>query len=335
MKNRFLWLLVLGLVFFAGCSDDDDDKAVTYNGENLSLSVGDFNFSNREAVLDGSVLTVKKALPGEAETAFTVTRAGNKITGNNANTNRELALEGTVNGDKLSLNLTAKMKSSMTAKWSVTSLVFKLDTDQESVDFMGNPVSVEEFKELVNSLGQIVAMMLPELTLKEDGNVIARYLTNILEVLQSMSPVYADSPAKMALYNVVDNKLYVALNISGIVADATSPKQANIGRSDAANPLLQLVAAADEGLPLLMRKTDDGVDVYVNKEMMLPVVFGDQLGDMKELVSGLVGMIVPLIENSKETEIGLHLVPYVEETPTPEAMTLPQSFEKVVQKFAK
>ena len=344
MKNRFLWLLVLGLVFFAGCSDDDDDKAVTYNGENLSLSVGDFNFSNREAVLDGSVLTVKKALPGESETAFTVTRAGNKITGNNANTNRELALEGTVNGDKLSLNLTAKMKSSMTAKWSVTSLVFKLDTDQESVDFMGSPVSVEEFKELVNSLGQIVAMMLPELTLKEDGNVIARYLTNILEVLQSMSPVYADSPTKMALYNVVDNKLYIALNLNGIITDATSPKEANLGRSDAVNPLVQLMAAANEGLPLLMRKTDDGVDVYVNKEMMLPVVkmlptllesFGDQLGDMKEFVSGLVGMIVPLIENSKETEIGLHLVPYVEETPAPESMILPQSFEKMMQKFAK
>ena len=71
------------------------------------------------------------------------------------------------------------------------------------------------------------------------------------------------------------------------------------------------MTAANEGLPLLMRKTDDGVDVYVNKEMMLPVVkmlptllesFGDQLGDMKELVSSLVGMIVPLIENSKETE---------------------------------
>ena len=70
MKNRFLWLLVLGLVFLAGCSDDDDDKAVTYNGENLSLSVGDFNFSNREAVLDGSVLTVKKVLPGEVEDVY-------------------------------------------------------------------------------------------------------------------------------------------------------------------------------------------------------------------------------------------------------------------------
>ena len=141
-----------------------------------------------------------------------------------------------------------------------------------------------------------------------------------------------------------NEKLYIALNLNGIIADATSPKEANLGRSDAVNPLVQLMTAADEGLPLLMRKTDDGVDVYVNKEMMLPVVkmlptllesFGYQLGDMKELVSGLVGMIVPLIENSKETEIGLHLVPYVEEIPTPESMVLLQSFEKMMQKFAK
>ncbi|WP_099293774.1 DUF4925 domain-containing protein [Butyricimonas sp. Marseille-P3923] len=344
MKNRFLWLLILGMALFTACSDDDDDKkAVTYNGENLSLSLGDFVLSGKEAVLDGAVLTVKKALPGEAETVFAVTRAGDKIMGNNTNTNREVTLDGTISGDKLSLNLIAKMKSSMTAKWSVTSLVFNLDTDQESVDFLGSPMPIDDFKEFIGNIGQLLPVMLPQLTLKDDGNIIARYVTNIDELLTSGTPIYGDSPEGMALYNVVDNKLYIALNINGIIADATSPKQSNVGRAESVNPLLQLAAAANEGLPLLMRKTDDGVDIYVNKEMMLPVVkmlpsllesFGEQLGEYKELATSMVTMIVDLIENSNETEIGLHLVPYVEEVPAPAVMVLPQSVEKFMQKFA-
>lgn len=37
MKNNFLFLLLLGLVFFVSC--DDDDKSQTYKGDNLTLSV--------------------------------------------------------------------------------------------------------------------------------------------------------------------------------------------------------------------------------------------------------------------------------------------------------
>lgn len=348
MKSRFLFLVMfLGVALFSGCNDDDDEKAVTYKGENLALLVGDFNLSGREAVLDGSSLMVKKALPGEAETVFAITRTESKIVGANSNANRDVALEGVVDGNKLGLNLTAKMKSSMTAKWTVSSLVFMLDTDQESVDFMGSPMTPDDFRELVNDLlAPMIPMFLPGLTLQEDGNVVASYAMNIGDIFQSQAPIYGDSPKGMALHNVVADKLYIALNISGIVADATAPKEASANqvRSTEVNPLLQLVAMADEGMPLLMRTKDEGVDVYVNKEMMLPIVkmlpilmeaFGEDLGDMKDFVSALVNMVVSFIENSNETEIGLHLVPYVE-TPAPAAsMVMPQAVEKMMQKFAK
>ena len=343
MKNRFLWLLILGMALFTACSDDDDDKkAVTYNGENLSLSLGDFVLSGKEAVLDGAVLTVKKALPGEAETVFAVTRTGSEIVGSNSNANRDVVLEGVIDGNKLGLNLTAKMKSSMTAKWGIKSFIFNVETDQKEIGSGEDAIPVDEFVEQMSGLvNWILPKLLQSLSLEEDGNVIASYIQDVDKLFTD--PKFGDSPKGMALHNVVDNKLYIALNINGIIADATSPKPSNVGRSESVNPLLQLAAAANEGLPLLMRKTDDGVDIYVNKEMMLPVVkmlpslletFGEQLGDMKELVSSLVGMIVPLIENSNETEIGLHLVPYVEEAPAPAAMVLPQSVEKFMQKFA-
>lgn len=346
MKSRFLFLVMfLGVALFSGCNDDDDEKAVTYKGENLAILVGDFNLSGREAVLDGSNLTVKKALPGEAETVFAVTRTGSKIVGNNSNANRDVALEGVVDKDKLGLNLTAKMKSSMVSKWGVKSFIFNVDTDQEDIVLGEDTQSVDEFVEQMSGLvNWILPSLLQSISLEEDGNIIASYIQDISQLFGD--PTYGDSPKGMALHNVVDNKLYIALNISGIVADATSPKEASANqvRSTEVNPLLQLVAMADEGMPLLMRTKDEGVDVYVNKEMMLPVVkmlptlletFGDQLGDMKEFVSSLVGIIVPLIENSNETEIGLHLVPYVE-TPAPAAsMVMPQTVEKMMQKFAK
>ena len=62
MKNNFLFLLLLGLVFFVSC--DDDDKSQTYKGDNLTLSVSGINFPGREAILEGAVLTVKQALQG-------------------------------------------------------------------------------------------------------------------------------------------------------------------------------------------------------------------------------------------------------------------------------
>lgn len=343
MKSRFLFLVMfLGVALFSSCSDDDDEKAVTYKGENLSLLVGDFNFTGREAVLDGSSLTVKKALPGEAETVFAVTRTGSKIVGNNSNASRDVALEGGVDGDKLSLNLTVKMKSSMTAKWGVKSFIFNVETDQKEIVSGEEVGSVDEF---VEQMGGLVNWILPNLlqsiSLEEDGNVIASYIQDMDELFSD--PKFGDSPKGMALYNVVDSKLYVALNINGIIADATSPKQANIGRSEV-NPLMQLMVMAEEGLPLLMRKTDDGVDVYVNKEMMLPIVkmlptlletFGEQLGDFKETISTLVGILVPIIENSNETEIGLHLIPYVETPVSAASMVMPQAVEKMMLKFVK
>lgn len=170
MKNKFLLLLILGVTFFASCNDDDDDKVRTYNGDSLSLSVGGINFSDREAVLNGSVLTLKQALPGENETEFTIIREGNKITGVNSNANREVALNGTIDGDKLGLNLTLKVKSSMKAKWDVKKLF--LNVEPEYIVEEGEPDLVG----LVGMLGSMVSYIMPNISFEEDGNIVAYLL---------------------------------------------------------------------------------------------------------------------------------------------------------------
>lgn len=79
-------------------------------------------------------MTVKQALPGETETLFTVTCEGAKIAGENSNTNRVVALDGVINGDKLDLELAVKAKSSMVAKWKVDAFVFKCEDGFENIE---------------------------------------------------------------------------------------------------------------------------------------------------------------------------------------------------------
>ena len=338
MKNKFLLLLILGVTFFASCNDDDDDKVRTYNGDSLSLSVGGINFSDREAVLNGSVLTLKQALPGENETEFTIIREGNKITGVNSNANREVALNGTIDGDKLGLNLTLKVKSSMKAKWDVKKLF--LNVEPEYIVEEGEPDLVG----LVGMLGSMVSYIMPNISFEEDGNIVAYYCKDMASM--GNPEAYENSPKGMALYNVVDNKIYIALNLSGIVEDATTPKaESSIGRSDY-NPLTSLMAMVDTGLPLYLRDGEEGLkEVYVDREMMLPVVkmlpsllsaYGDKLGDYKETLEQIVAALVPLVENSEVVELGLQLAPYTEiPTPATNVQSLSKMIENASLKFVK
>ena len=79
------------------------------------------------------------------------------------------------------------------------------------------------------------------------------------------------------------------------------------------------MAMVDTGLPLYLRDGEEGLkEVYVDREMMLPVVkmlpsllsaYGDKLGDYKETLEQIVAALVPLVENSEVVELGLQLAP--------------------------
>lgn len=208
MKNNFLFLLLLGLVFFVSC--DDDDKSQTYKGDNLTLSVSGINFPGREAILEGAVLTVKQALPGETETLFTVTCEGAKIAGENSNTNRVVALDGVINGDKLDLELAVKAKSSMVAKWKVDALFLNVKTDLENIEVNGESVAVADALKKFKTFGIGIKMLMRSVTFEEDANIVASYNTNIKQLLL---PKFVDSPKGMALYNVIGDQIYVAMDL--------------------------------------------------------------------------------------------------------------------------
>ena len=320
MKNKFLFLIVLGLAFLTSCSDDDKDKSLTFKGDNLTLSVSGVDFSGKEVTLDGSVLTVKNAIPGETEVIFTIVREGDKISGLNSSTNREITLAGVINGDKLDLNLVMKAESSMVAKWKVDALFLNVTTNEEYIQVDGKQVAVADALKKFKTFGVGIKMLMRSVTFKKDANIIASYNTNIKQLLL---PKYVDSPEGMALYNVIGDKIYLVMNLNKIIADATTPKtEANMGRSEY-NPLANLMTMLETGLPLNLRQTGDRAEVYVEKEMLEPVVkilpqlltlLNGQLPSLMEnQVKELVPMMVALVEVSTEAELGLSLLPSPEE----------------------
>lgn len=323
MKHNFLGVLILGTLFFGACNDDDNDsKTMTFNGENLTVSVSGMSRSSKEATLEGTTLTVKNAIPGESETSFTVENTGDKIVGTNSNANRDVTLDGTLANGKLDLSLTMDVKHKMANKWGVKGLLFNIDTDQTVFMEGETPeetMTVEEFKSLLTFGGALLPVIIPEIDLQKDGNISAKYATNIMDILSSETPIYATSPQGSALYNVANDNLYVALNLTTIMGDMENislPTTFSLSRENLSTSLESIIASLENGLPLLMREVENGTEVYVTKAMMLPYVktlptllalAGDSLGENKEAIIKLVTAVVKLIENSKSCELGLIL----------------------------
>ena len=314
-------MVVLCMAVLSAC--DDDESGIGYSGDNLSLTVAGMQLNGREATLDGSTLTVKQAIPGETETVFQVENDGSRLSGTNSNENRDVTLDGTINGNGLDLTLTMDVKHKLAAQWDVAGLIFDIETSQDSVDFNGTKITVEEFVSLMQIAGAMLPAIVPNITLQQNGNVTAYYATNLQEAMGGETPVYATSPESMAIYNVIGQEIYVTLDLAGIVNDAmaSTPSTQAMQYSRAESNILD---SFSNGIPLLWRdnSTTGGVDVYVTREMMLPVVqalpglfaiLANQNENLNSLTP-IVTAVCQLIENSDSCELSLQLVPYTEST---------------------
>lgn len=334
MKNRFLGLLMVGATFFAACNDDDDDKrSATYNGDNLSVSVSGMTLSGKEAVLDGNTLTVKNTIPGETKVVFPVEFAGDRMTGTNTGANRDITLDGTINGDKLDLALTMDVKHKMANRWAIDSIYLPItlsDTagqESQQIAFLISyilPQLNEQglFKTLVNYLD-----------LQENGQVIANYPENGTAV---------NSPENMALYNVANEQLYVALDLAAIIADATAgdeaqtPATISFSRADN-NALLGIMGALESGFPLQMQDHgSNGVLVYLTKETVDPILalvptllagLDVDLSNYESLINGIVNLLLW----SEDYQVGIYLNPYTEATVPETPVTTSHSLQELVR----
>lgn len=358
MKNRFLWLLILGMALFSGCSDDDDDffknYSVDYSADKLDLKLNGKSFTGASvsfssADKENAAVTLNGLIPGEPTLEvknLVVTELSGKdysFVGENKNDDRTISVEGTVKSGVLNLGTSFKVTSKVVEDWKLapyvedsgvpvsSGLYMNIVPEADTSTIMGMPV--ESFVIFASSIGgQLLPQLLTKVELKVNGSLVATYLD-----MSAEEPSVLQSPEELVRYNVKDGLLYLAIDLASLNLDFGALID---GRSEqGANGILNMLV---NGIPLKFDIKEEGLLVYVDQQMMLPFmdVIREMLipmmqnsDDLKEMVP-LVYDIIRLVEKSQKIELGLHLVPYVEEVPAPAAMVLPQSVEKFMQKFA-
>lgn len=213
MKNRFLWLLILGVALFTACSDDDDKPLIAPSDLNTTFGEGEttLNMTYGGAALIGkqvkfsttnsktATLTLTDVIPGQAETTIDdiqlvedndkYTFEGTTSISRSTASQGSIAYNGSVKKGELTLNLTVTMPDSQ--GWAKTYQLGDYTTiadGQNLVVATGagyvNYVITNDGKE-DDSQGQLyksmLSLMLPQVlqsvTLELDGNVRANYVT--------------------------------------------------------------------------------------------------------------------------------------------------------------
>ena len=310
MSNKLLLLLILGVVFFSACSDDDKDPNYdgTYKDSGLELSRDGMVLSGKSVALSGNTLTLGNVIPGEPGLAIPVTITGSAVEGTSSNDFREVKVSGKIEGGKMNLTLAVKNKATdIEGTWAVGNLDagimathFTFTTDKEKVKYGETEVAPENVIGFVNGIfGWMLPTFLRDITFTNDGNITASYNSDM------NNPQYATSPKGMAFYNLVGGKLYISANITGIVED--------IGRSTS-DPLTEIMVVLEQGLPFEISKDTEKetMDVYMIRETLLPFMallpmLGEVMPEEFQNYAGFITDLGPIIQEGKTAELGLVL----------------------------
>ena len=299
MKNRFLWLLILGMALFASCSDDDDkdpfkNYSADYSADKLDLKLNGmditgasvaFNSTNKE----NASVTLKGLIPGESALEIknlVVTELSGddySFIGENKNDDRTVSVEGAVKSGVLSLKTGFKVTSKVVGEWMLAKpetdeygsilsggMHIEIVTDIPSIQFplYGElPISPTEeddfgFTSLIETLGGgLLPGLLTKINLKEDGNLIASYhqVSGIQDIFDPSKTPLVDSEEGLVRYNVKDGQIYVLVNIASL-----------LGRSTENDPTAGLMTMLETGIPLKLQLEGENMRAYVDREMMLP-----------------------------------------------------------------
>lgn len=296
MKKNLLYLfaLICSVSLFTACSDDDaPDYSGTYKGETLVLKLAGETLEEKEVVLNSTEIVLKDVILGEESTTIPVTFDGTKFTGSNVGDNRTVSIEGSIENLKMTAEVTMKITSPIVGKWAISSeidedgskrvtdgIYFDLDKDK-TYDFFFSPYDAETYaKEFNNTVGGLLGGLLVDITLKEDGTIVATY--NAGNPLDPSKLEIKESPANAVRYYIKDNQIYLVPNMDVLMAKSDNT--------------IDIAAILKNGLPLnLIVSGDDNFVAYVTKAQMVPFV-----GFLKPLINnlpddGMEGM-APLIK---------------------------------------
>lgn len=342
-----------------------DKLDLKLNGMDITGASVAFNSTNKE----NASVTLKGLIPGESALEIknlVVTELSGddySFIGENKNDDRTVSVEGAVKSGVLSLKTGFKVTSKVVGEWMLAKpetdeygsilsggMHIEIVTDIPSIQFplYGelpiNPTEEDDFgfTSLIETLGGgLLPGLLTKINLKEDGNLIASYhqVSGIQDIFDPSKTPLVDSEEGLVRYNVKDGQIYVLVNIASL-----------LGRSTENDPTAGLMTMLETGIPLKLQLEGENMRAYVDREMMLPFMsvlellkpMIDELeldpslaamGITNESLKQLVDDIVNLVTKSSKVELGLNLIPYVEEVEPQASISLPRAIEKTMLEF--
>ena len=300
MKNKFLLLLILGVAFFASCSDDDTDPfknySADYSGDKLALKLNGKEFSGTSVSFNSenkknATLTLNKLIPGEpaleVKNLIVEELAGDDYTfaGENKNDDRIVLVEGAVKSGVLSLNTSFKVISKVVGEWMlakpemddsynmVSSCIhLEIVTDVDSIAFpIWGKLPINPNPEIEGDLGLttllqtlgggILPGLLKKMNLKEDGNLIASY-----HQITGIQDLFQPDATPL----VDSEEGLVRYNVKDGQIYILVDIESLLGRSTENNPTSMLMTMLETGIPLKVQLDGEKMRAYVDREMMLP-----------------------------------------------------------------
>lgn len=301
-------------------------------------------------------------IPGTAQIILPVIleSAGNNsasFSGTGSATYASYKYNGTVSNDAIKLAFTDVRLLDTSLAGRYTLAPYEMDDDFESenygdilsspvfvnwesgakIDFMGTPMTPADLckllmimpllNDMTMTVPQYMETLLKDVTLGEDGNIIASYLD-----LDAETPNYLTSPANMAQYVVTDNShMLFFLNPQAVIADASRAASIPDMNNVLANVFAQLSPMVANGVPLNYKVGANSTSIYLGTETLLPLLknnvlpllrnealvnylveivqANEDMGFLAPMLPGMLASVADVIEQTTVLEIGLNLCP--------------------------
>lgn len=255
MKRNLLCLcaLLCALNFLTSCDDDDNQPGV-YKNDSLKIVMSGNTVTNSELKIDGTTAIFKKLLPGEGELAIPVTLTANGFSGTAKNDTREVAVDAKILNGVADVTVTLTQTNVLAGNEYFTnaqSLSLDFATQKETITFGGKNYPSAVLPQLVGVAGgPMLAGKLKSVRFGTDGNITG-------------SIVQGDAvnliPAGYAMYNIVDGKLFVSLNVEAIFSKSSL------------NPLEPVLSMLNNGIPLALTTNGNKASFTISREVLAPV----------------------------------------------------------------
>ena len=176
------------------------------------------------------------------------------------------------------------------------------------------------------SATDMLGTVLQDVTFMEDGNIVATY-----KDAANGGTEWTKSPVNLAQYVVEnDNQMKVFLNPAAIIAAVNNAGRAVDVQAVIQQAIQMLYPMLVNGVPVAFGQTDDALSVYLNTELLLPLLktlvvplLSDEevvamlvelmkkdpdFGEMADLAEPMLKAFPEIIESTTKVEIGLNFV---------------------------